>query len=291
VLEALDNTVRTPEQAQTLAGIPALGIIPASPHVLPTRGRRKPLPELIDGAERTLELVTFRKPKSEISESYRALRTSILLSSLGHPPKVILVTSALPQEGKTTTSVNTAVVLAQKGARVLLVDADLRRPSIHKLFQMRPKAGLSTVLTGSSTPEETITAAPNLPTLFLLPAGPAPPHPAELLGSNLMKELIVQWRSQYDHVIIDSPPALSVTDAVLLSVDVDSVLLVVRSGDTTKAALRRSRELLAQVNARVMGIVVNAVDVNSPDYYHYYYYGSKYGGYGRYHEEPSVKES
>ena len=163
--------------------------------------------------------------------------------------------------------------------------------SLHKLFHMRPKVGLSTVLTGSSTAEETITPAPNLPGLFLLPAGPAPPHPAELLGSTLMKELIVQWRSQYDHVIIDSPPALSVTDAVLLSVDVDSVLLVIRSGNTTKAALRRSRELLAQVNARVMGTVVNAVDVNSPDYYHYYYYGSKYGGYGRYQEETAAKES
>jgi len=291
VLEALDNTVRTPEQAQAISAIPVLGIIPASSHVLPIRGKRMRTAELLEGAEKSLELVTYRKPKSEISESYRALRTSILLSSLGHPPKVILVTSALPQEGKTTTSVNTAVVLAQKGSRVLLVDGDLRRPSLHKLFHMRPKVGLSTVLTGSSTAEETITPAPNLPGLFLLPAGPAPPHPAELLGSTLMKELIVQWRSQYDHVIIDSPPALSVTDAVLLSVDVDSVLLVIRSGNTTKAALRRSRELLAQVNARVMGTVVNAVDVNSPDYYHYYYYGSKYGGYGRYQEETAAKES
>jgi capsular exopolysaccharide synthesis family protein len=232
-----------------------------------------------------VELVTYRRPKSDISESYRALRTAILLSASGAPPRVMLITSALPQEGKTTTSINTAVTLAQKGARVLLVDADLRRPSIHKVFNIKPKVGLSTVLTGASQLEYTITHVPQLPNLFLLPAGPPPPHPAELLGSNLMKQMIEQWRNEYDHVVFDPPPALSVTDSILLSVDMDAVILVVRSGHTTKAALRRTRELLGQVNARVLGVVVNAVDVDSPDYYHYYYYGSKYGGYGRYSEE------
>jgi succinoglycan biosynthesis transport protein ExoP len=197
----------------------------------------------------------------------------------------MLITSALPQEGKTTTSINTAVTLAQKGARVLLVDADLRRPSIHKVFNIKPKVGLSTILTGSSKLENSITHVPQLPNLYLLPAGPPPPHPAELLGSNLMKQLILQWRQEYDHVIFDTPPALSVTDSILLSVDMDAVVLVIRSGNTTKAALRRTRELLGQVNARVLGVVVNAVDVDSPDYYHYYYYGSKYGGYGRYSED------
>jgi capsular exopolysaccharide synthesis family protein len=239
------------------------------------------------GGTEAVELVTYRRPKSDISESYRALRTAILLSASGSPPKVMLITSALPQEGKTTTSINTAVVLAQKGARVLLIDADLRRPSIHKVFNIKPKVGLSTLLTGSSKVENTITHVPQLPNLFLLPAGPPPPHPAELLGSTIMKKYIAEWREQYDHVIFDTPPALSVTDSILLSVDMDCVVLVVRSGNTTKAALRRTRELLDQVNARVLGLVVNAVDVDSPDYYHYYYYGSKYGGYGRYSEEPN----
>jgi capsular exopolysaccharide synthesis family protein len=167
----------------------------------------------------------------------------------------------------------------------------LRRPSIHKVFNIKPKIGLSTLLTGSSKSENTITAVPQLPNLFLLPAGPPPPHPAELIGSSLMKQYIAEWREQYDHVIFDTPPALSVTDSILLSVDMDSVVLVVRSGNTTKAALRRTRELLTQVNANVLGVVVNAVDVDSPDYYHYYYYGSKYGGYGRYTEETSSKEA
>lgn len=289
LLEAVDNTVRTPEQAQTLSNLPALGIIPATSTLLIRTRSQKAL--MAKGGKEAVELVTYRRPKSDISESYRALRTAILLSSSGSPPKVMLITSALPQEGKTTTSINTAVVLAQKGARVLLVDADLRRPSIHKVFNIKPKVGLSTLLTGSSKVENTITHVPQLPNLFLLPAGPPPPHPAELLGSPLMKQFIAQWREQYDHVIFDTPPALSVTDSILLSVDMDSVVLVIRSGNTTKAALRRTRELLTQVNAKVLGVVVNAVDVNSPDYYHYYYYGSKYGGYGRYSEETSPREA
>lgn len=284
LLEAVDNTVRTPEQAQALSNLPALGIIPASQSVM-LRSRSQRSLAAKSGSRETVELVTYRRPKSDISESYRALRTAILLSASGSPPRVLLVTSALPQEGKTTTSINTAVTLAQKGARVLLVDADLRRPSIHKVFNIKPKVGLSTVLTGVSKLENTITHVPQLPNLYLLPAGPPPPHPAELLGSNLMKQLILQWRQEYDHVIFDTPPALSVTDSILLSVDMDAVVLVIRSGNTTKAALRRTRELLGQVNARVLGVVVNAVDVDSPDYYHYYYYGSKYGGYGRYSEE------
>ena len=286
LLEAVDNTVRTPEQAQALSNLPALGIIPASTtSMIRSRAPQNSLTGKASGSRETVELVTYRRPKSDISESYRALRTAILLSASGSPPRVMLVTSALPQEGKTTTSINTAVTLAQKGARVLLIDADLRRPSIHKVFNIKPKVGLSTVLTGSSTPENTITHVPQLPNLYLLPAGPPPPHPAELLGSNLMKHLILQWREQYDHVIFDTPPALSVTDSILLSVDMDAVVLVIRSGNTTKAALRRTRELLGQVNARVLGVVVNAVDVDSPDYYHYYYYGSKVGGYGRYSED------
>lgn len=290
LLEAVDNTVRTPEQAQSIANLPALGIIPATATLL-LRPRAQKALGSGSGSRDGIELVTYRKPKSDISESYRALRTAILLSATGAPPKVMLMTSALPQEGKTTTSINTAVVLAQKGARVLLVDADLRRPSVHKVFNIKPKVGLSTLLTGSSKFENTITHVPQLPNLFLLPAGPPPPHPAELLGSALMKQYIQQWREQFDHVIFDTPPALSVTDSILLSVDMDCVVLVVRSGNTTKAALRRTKELLAQVNARVLGMVVNAVDVNSPDYYHYYYYGSKYGGYGRYTEDPNQNQN
>jgi len=285
LLEAVDNTVRTPEQAQMLSNLPALGIIPSNQAMLMRSRSERALAAKAGTKEGGVELITYRRPKSDISESYRALRTAILLSSSGAPPRVMLVTSALPQEGKTTTSINTAVTLAQKGARVLLVDGDLRRPSIHKVFGIKPKFGLSTVLTGTGDLDAAITPVPQLPNLYLLPAGPVPPHPAELLGSNLMKQLILQWRQEYDHIIFDTPPALSVTDSILLSVDMDAVVLVLRAGNTTKAALRRTRELLGQVNAKVLGVVVNAVDVDSSDYYQYYYYGSKYGGYGRYTEE------
>jgi polysaccharide biosynthesis transport protein len=283
ILEALDNTVRTPDQVETISGLPSLGIIPLSFGASGKAQKGQPASLLPvkanpNQARNTdMAMVAHHRPKSEVAESYRALRTSILLSSIGHAPKVLLMTSALPQEGKTTTSVNTAIVLAQKGDRVLLVDADMRRPSIHQSLKIRNRIGLSSILSGNATAEDAIVISPVLPNLFVLPAGPAPPHPAEMLGSNVMKSFLAQWREQYDHIVIDTPPVLSVTDAVLLSVDADAVVLVIRSGRTTKEALRRSRELLTQVNSRLMGVVVNAVDLQSPDAY--YYYGSNYSAY------------
>ena len=232
-----------------------------------------------------METVTQIRPQSQMAESYRALRTSLLLSNLGAPPKVIMVTSARPQEGKTTTSINTAIVLAQKGVRVLLMDADLRRPSIHKTLGMGPRSGLSNVLTGSATLQQTITTSPILPNLFIMPAGTPPPNPAELLASSNMRDLLAELRQQFDHIVIDTPPTLSVTDAVVLSPRADATILVIRSGQTTKQALRRSRDILMQVNAHVAGVLLNAVDLTSPDYYYYYEYQGKYSQY--YQEERS----
>jgi succinoglycan biosynthesis transport protein ExoP len=287
ILEALDNTVRTPDQVESLVGLPALGIIPLSlADASRKNGSKDKSTSLVAQADardlNKVSLMVHTRPKSEVAESYRALRTSILLSAIGGAPRIILMTSALPQDGKTTTSTNTAIALTQKGGRVLLVDADMRRPAVHSSFRMRNRNGLSTVLTGSQTLEEAVQVSPIMPNLFVLPAGPPPPHPAELLGSQVMKQFIARWRQEYEHVIIDTPPVLSVTDAVLLSVEADAVVLVIRSGRTTKEAMRRSRELLAQVNARVMGVVVNAMDLHSPDAY-YYYYGAQYGG--RYYDE------
>ena len=290
LLEGLDNTVRTPDQVELISQLPALGIIPMSAtNALAEKTMPKGTAALATRTARPNEigLVSHNRPKSEIAEAYRALRTSILLSSIGQVPKVLLLTSALPQEGKTTTSVNTAIVLAQKGGRVLLVDADMRRPSVHQTLKIRNRAGLSTLLTGSSTMEDVAMPSPMLPNLFVIPAGPPPPHPAELLGSSVMQSFIERWRTEYDHIIIDTPPVLSVTDAVLLSVQADAVVLVIRSAKTTKDALRRSRDILAQVNARVMGVVVNAIDLHSPDAY-YYYYGASYGG--RYYDESATRE-
>jgi len=294
LLEGLDNTVRTTEQAQMLSGLASLGMIPLGSKT--ARDGPNPKRLVIASSKEAVELVTQVRPQSQMAESYRALRTSLLLSNLGAPPKVIMVTSALPQEGKTTTSINTAVVLAQKGIRVLLIDADLRRPSIHKTLGMGPHSGLSNVLTGSATLEQAITRSAILPNLFILPAGTPPPNPAELLASSNMRDVLMQLREQYDHVVIDTPPSLSVTDAVVLSPRADAVVLVIRSGQTTKQALRRSRDTLIQVNAKVVGVLLNAVDLSSPDYYYYYEYQGKYARYYRdedssAHEEEDIEET
>ncbi|MGA9471845.1 MAG: polysaccharide biosynthesis tyrosine autokinase [Terriglobales bacterium] len=286
LLENMDNTVRTPEQAQAISGLPSLGMIPLGSK----SGNRGPSGArlTLTSSKEAVEMVTQVRPQSQMAESYRALRTSLLLSNLGAPPKVVMVTSARPQEGKTTTSINTAIVLAQKGVRVLLVDADLRRPSVHKTLGMGPRSGLSNVLTGTATLQQTVTTSPVLPNLFILPAGSPPPNPAELLASAHMRDLLVELREQYDHIVIDTPPTLSVTDAVVLSPRADATILVIRSGQTTKQALRRSRDILMQVNAHVAGVLLNAVDLTSPDYYYYYEYQGKYGHY--YQEEPDAVE-
>jgi exopolysaccharide transport family protein len=279
LLEGLDNTIRTTEQAQSISGLASLGMIPLGSKSARDGSNSKRL--VIASSKEAVELITQVRPQSQMAESYRALRTSLLLSNLGSPPKVIMVTSALPQEGKTTTSINCAVVLAQKGVRVLLIDSDLRRPSIHKTLGMGPRSGLSNVLTGSTTLENAITRTSILPNLYILPAGTPPPNPAELLASTNMRDMLAQLSEQYDHIVMDTPPTLSVTDAVVLSPRADAVVLVIRSGHTTKQALRRARDILAQVNAKVVGVLLNAVDLSSPDYYYYYEYQGKYAGYYR----------
>jgi succinoglycan biosynthesis transport protein ExoP len=263
-----------------ISGLPSLGMIPLGSRVTAETNSNG---LTVAASKEAVELITISRPQSQMSESYRALRTSLLLTSLGAPPKTILITSALPQEGKSTTSINTATVLAQKGTRVLLIDADLRRPSLHKTLGMGPRTGLSNVLTGGTTLQQATVRSALLPNLYILPAGTPPPNPAELLASSQMLDLLAELRDQYDHIIVDTPPTLSVTDAVVLATRADAVVLVIRSGQTTKPALRRSRDILAQVNARVAGVLLNAVDLDSPDYYYYYEYQGKYGQ--RYYDE------
>ncbi|MFB3916268.1 MAG: GumC family protein [Terriglobales bacterium] len=272
ILESLDNTVRTPEQAEMLSALPSVGVIPLAGRKL-RKTKEAALAANSSKAQYGVTAITVRRPLSELSESYRSLRTSILLSA-GGAPKVLLVSSPLPQDGKSTVAVNTAVVLAQKGSRVLLVDADMRRPSIHRHLGIPQQPGLSAILAQAEGAESAVHASA-VPGLFVVPAGHTPPQPTELLGSPIMKAYLENWRQEYDHIIIDSPPILSVTDAVILSVESDSVLLIARSGQTTKAALRRARDMLIQVNARIMGVVLNAMDVNATDYRHHYFYKSK----------------
>ena len=212
LLEGLDNTVRNLEEVGTISTLPGLATIPLQ---LSKNGHsHRLLSAAANDKSGSLSLVTYSRPKSEVSEAYRSLRTSILLSAFGAPPKVILITSASPQEGKTTISANSALVLAQRGSRVLLVDADLRRPGIEKIFGLRPRGGLSTVISGVDKVEDVMLPFTEVPNLWILPAGPIPPQPAELLSSIVMRDYIATWRNEFDHVIIDTPPCLSVTDAV-----------------------------------------------------------------------------
>jgi capsular exopolysaccharide synthesis family protein len=279
--------VRTPEEAELISSLSALGIVPTQ-RASSKFAALSLLGQTADSQDHNArEIFSITRPRSEIAESYRSLRTSILLASRSRSSKVLLVTSAMPKDGKTTTSINIAVALAQGGSRVLLIDADLRRPSIHRTLKLSNIAGLSTWLAGTDTDmDKPNILSSGVPNLDVLTTGPRPPYPAELFGLPAFGDMLEAFRSEYDHVIIDSPPVLSVTDAVLMSVLVDSVLLVIRSRKTTKGALRRSLDVLHQANARVMGVVLNAFNVNGEEYAYYrYYYG--YGNGAEYYSEKS----
>jgi len=272
--EYLDNSIKTPDEVERYTGLPTLAMVPLA-STLSDGHYVKSLPagSLDDSG---IALVTYRQPQSGMAESFRSLRTSVLLSFPERPPQLLLVTSGQPVDGKTATSINLAVTLAQRGGKVVLIDADLRKPSVHKFLQADGSHGLSLYLAGSHGRNGLVvpTAVPNLD---ILPAGPVPPNPAELLSTGRMKDLLHELARDYDHVVVDSPPVLSVTDATVLSVLVDGVILVVRSGKTTREALRHTRQLFYNVNARVLGVVLNGVDLRSVDYNYYYY---KYYGYG-----------
>ena len=212
-----------------------------------------------------MELVAQHLPKSQMSEAFRALRTSLLLSRADHPPQVILVTSALPREGKTTAAANLAVTLAQLGDKTVVVDADLRKPGVGRLLNMTGGnyAGLSSYLAGVSSLDLVTVPHPSIPNLAAIPTGPLPPNPADLFSSHKLAEAIKELRGKFKFIVIDSPPVMAATDAVILSVQTDGVLLVVRSGETPKEAFTRTRDLLVSVKCNILGVVLNAVDASA----------------------------
>ena len=284
--EYLDDTVKSPDDVEVLTGLPSLAVVPALPGMSVGHGRLSRTPKGIaqNASGPRIEMLSFVQPKSQISEAFRALRTSLLLSQADHPPQVILVTSALPREGKTTAAVNLAVTLAQLGDRTLLIDSDLRKPGIRRALEIATgkDAGLSSYLAGVSTLDEVTIPHPSIQNLVAMTTGPIPPSPADLLSSHRMREAITELRHQFKFIVIDSPPVMAATDAVLVSALTDGVLLVVRSGETPKEAFTRTRDLLAAVKCRLLGVVLNAVDSSAPDYYYSYrYYPYAYGyGYG-----------
>ena len=280
--EYLDNTVKTPDDVETLARLPSLAVVPQFAGSNGTAKKQGLLQGFAasNGHEKRIELVAQHLPKSQMSEAFRALRTSILLSQADHPPQVILVTSALPREGKTTAAANLAVTLAQLGDRTVLVDADLRKPGVGRLLNLGSGkyAGLSSYLAGVSSLDLVTVPHPAIPNLAAIPTGPLPPNPADLLSSHKLADAIAELRTKYKFIVIDSPPVMAATDAVILSVQTDGVLLVVRSGETPKEAFTRTRDLLSSVKCRILGVVLNAVDSNAPDYYYSYrYYPYSYG--------------
>ncbi len=275
ILDSMDDTLRTTDDVEIFSGLLSIGAIPHFQAA--TKGRPEDLGE--EPGERR-RLISITAPASPTAEAYRALRSSILLSAIDNPLRTLVITSAFMSEGKSTLSANIAVMLAQRGERILIVDADLRRSTLHLLFGLRrPALGLTNLLSRQTDDSVILHPVAQVPSLAYLPAGAVPPNPAELLASHRMAEMMRQWSEQYDRVIIDTAPILAVSDSLAPAARADSVLLVVRAGVTRKKALLRTREMLRRVNAHLLGTVVNDIDMRKDSYYNYagpYTYGYGY---------------
>src|SRR5215213_3055706 len=285
--EYLDDTVHSTEEVERVLHLPALAVIPsvgsaARRRVLGGIPKTTALQKHTNGngnGNGNSELLMNVDSRSPLAEAYRHLRTSVLLSTAGRAPKSLLVTSSLPGEGKTTTAVNTAMSLAQTGASVVIIDADMRRPRLQHIFDMKGQEGLSSVLSSDISEADMLSMVRNdeASGLSVLTSGPIPPNPAELLGSDQMRRLLAALQANYTHVVIDSPPVSSFTDGVLIASMVDGVLLVVHGGRSSRHIVRRSKQLLNDVGAKIFGVVLNNVNLQSHDYYYYQsYYGQKY---------------
>jgi capsular exopolysaccharide synthesis family protein len=277
--EYLDNTLKTTEHVERLLRVPALALIPAAESA---NGNRSLLEGWLNrgrgnGKARLPAVMPWHRidlaghDHSLLSEAFRGLRTSVLLSRPDRPPSSLLVTSAQPSEGKTTVASNLAISLTQLGERVLLVDADMRRPSQHRLFGLENDRGLVNFLTGQQDWRAVVRATP-VESLDCLPCGPVPPNPAELLSSERMRKLLAEARGEYSFVVVDSPPLLSVADGRILATLVQGVILVVRGGVTPREMVQRAHGSVRTVGASVIGLVLNAVDIRGDDYYTYHYY-------------------
>jgi capsular exopolysaccharide synthesis family protein len=292
VMESLDDTLRTSEDVEALSGLPSLAVIP---HFGAQRKAAVLSPETAAAVHKSglpAEIVSYNEPHSIGAEGYRTLRSSILLSSVDREPRIILMTSSYAAEGKSTCAANLAISFARRNARVLLVDTDLRKGTLHLKFKTSNRAGLSTLLARESGEEAYEHPLPDMPNLTVLTRGPIAPNPGEMLASRSMEDLMLQWRMEYDHIILDTSPVLPVADTLSLAPHVDVVFVLVRAGVTRKKALLKVRDQLLRVNARLLGTVVNDVDLRLENYYTYskrYDYG--YEGYGAGYGVQDVEKS
>jgi len=279
--EYLDKTLKTPDEVERLLRLPSLGVLPKS-HLNGARpvDEDSLVPAVPDGV---VSVAPAIQTSPEATEAFRSLRTSILLSA-SPVPKLILVTSALPGEGKTTTAVNLGATLTSLGSRVVIVDCDMRRPSCHRSLGVQNSPGFVQCLTGRVALSEAILAVPGLANLSVIPCGPIPPNPAEILSSPLAGELLQKLRAEFDYVLVDSPPLLSVADSRILATLTDAAVLVARAFETPYDIVRRARALLYSANARILGVALNAVDIRQDAYggvHAAYRQGLGYGcGYG-----------
>lgn len=287
IIEYLDDSVRSMEDVENFIGLPAIALIPQVGATKPKRGlaaggKKGALVPANVSAPGEVLLTNIEK-RSPVAEAYRHLRTSILLSTAGRPPRTLLITSSVPSEGKTTTAVNTATSLAQTGAKVLIIDADMRRPRLHSIFNLSNDRGLSALLSREASEAEIIDMIQydQVSGLSVLTAGPVPPNPAELVGSEQMMKLLSVMTDNFNHVIVDSPPIAAFTDGVLIAAIVDAVLLVVHSGKSSRKIIGRARKLLQDVGARIIGVVLNKVPTTGSNsyyyggYYQHYHYGTE----------------
>ncbi len=298
VIEYLDNTVKSAEDVERYSGLPTLGVVPVFDEDATLNGhyyayrsaededegkkRKKkdrppvePVEAESEEEPRSIELISHFAPDSTFAESYRSLRTALLLSGPLASLKSLIITSPLPNEGKSVTISNLAVSLAQMEKKVLLVDADLRRPKQHRIFNLKNHDGLSNYLTMGLDLNRMIKTT-LVPSLYLINSGPVPPNPAELLGSDRMKGLLERLKAAFDFILIDTPPILSVTDSQVLGRMVDGLVLVVQADRTPKEALRQSREIIDLLQLKTYGVVINALNLDNRGYYHRHYYRHYY---------------
>jgi polysaccharide biosynthesis transport protein len=280
--EYVDDTIKTTEDIDRYMRAPALGLVPKMGSLQRRGGygyqhqysAKKSETTALPAGQPKLDLIMHEAPSSLIAEAYRSLRTSLLLSSPDHPPKSVLVTSALPSEGKTVTAINLAISLTQMGARVVLVDADMRKPRIHSVFNVKADVGLSSLLTGTASLKDAIQES-LVPNLFIIPCGLIPPNPVELIASTRFRQFLELLPQYFDYVIVDSPPISSVSDARPLSSMCDATIVVIKAFSTSRHHASSAAEHLRQSHAHIVGVVLNDLDVRTDGSY-YSYYNSKY---------------